>query len=146
MSRLQLSSSVFLIALSAASVAWAAESLEVPLGGATQIKLRGAAHEVIIGNPAVADVTMQNTRTLTVFGKYPGGTTLSVVDSGGRVVLDASVLVTAGGAESVTIRYGTGKTWVPGGVTTVVDCSPQRCAPAMAVPSESPFKAGAAAK
>lgn len=144
MLRLGLSCSVFLVALSAVASALAAESLEVPLGGATVIKLNGAAQQVIVGNPAIADVTVQNSHSLTLFGKYPGGTTLSVVDGNGRVVLDASVLVTAGGADSVTVRYGTGKTWVPGGVTTVVDCSPQRCAPAIAMPTETPYKASAA--
>ncbi|OAN44821.1 hypothetical protein A6A04_08385 [Paramagnetospirillum marisnigri] len=138
-------STLLVVAALASAPALAAESVEVALGGATQLKLSAAARQVIIGNPAIADVTMQNARSLTLFGKYPGGTSLSVLDGAGRVVLDAVVVVTAGGAESVTVRYGTGKTWVPGGVTTVVDCSPQRCAPAVSLPSESPYKAGAAA-
>lgn len=145
MMRPGLSLSLFLAAITAAGVAAAAESVEIPLGGATQVKLPGAAHQVIIGNPAIADVTVQGTRGLTVFGKYPGGTTLSVVDGNGRVLLDAKVVVVAGGPDSVTVRYGTGKTWAPGGITTVVDCSSQRCAPATALPTDSPYKAGAAA-
>ena len=53
--------------------------------------------------------------------------------------------MTAGSGEAVTVHYGTGKALVPGGVTSVVECSSERCAPAMALPTESPYKAGSGA-
>lgn len=143
MIRTGLFSTILLAALAGASLSWAAESIEVPLGGAGLVKLDRAAHQVVIGDPAIADVTMQSSRSLNVFGKYPGGTTLAVMDAGGNVILDAVVVVTAGSGEAVTVRYGNGKTWVPGGITSVVECSPERCAPAMALPTDTPFKPSA---
>lgn len=127
--------------------ALAAEALEVPLGGAMLMPLRGVARSVVVGNPAIADVTVDGPRTITVFGKTPGGTTLAVLDAGGGVLAERQVVVLAGGPNSVTLRYGTGKTWVPGGATAIVDCGANACAPANTLPGDSPYKAriGAAA-
>lgn len=119
----------------------AAEALEVPLGGATLLPLRGTARSVVVGNPAIADVTVDGPRSITVFGKAPGGTTLSVLDAGGGVLVQRQVVVLAGGDTSVTLRYGTGKTWVPGGATAIVDCGVTACAPANTLSAESPYKA-----
>lgn len=143
MARIGLSTTLLVAALTATSAALAAESIEVSLGGANVVQLGQAARQVVVGNPAIADVSMQSPRSLTVFGKYPGGTTLAVMDASGKLILDAVVVVTAGTSEAVTVRYGTGKTWVPGGVTTVVECSPGRCAPPMALPTETPYKSSA---
>lgn len=145
MLRTGLSTSFFLAALAVSSSVGAADSIEVPLGGAGLVQLDRAAHQVVIGNPAIADVTMQSARSLNVFGKYPGGTTLTVMDARGNVIMDASVVVTAGGGGAVTVRYGTSKTWVPGGTSSVVECGRERCAPPMALPTDTPYKASAAA-
>lgn len=135
----------FIVAcLSWSATTGAAESIEVSLGGALPVPLRQAAHQVVIGNPAIADVTVQSARNLTLFGKYPGGTTLMVLDAGGNLILDAVVVVTAGSSEAVTVRYGTSKTWVPGGTSAVVECGRDRCSPAMALPTDTPYKSGAA--
>ncbi|CUW38435.1 conserved exported protein of unknown function [Magnetospirillum sp. XM-1] len=122
----------------------AAEMLEVPLGGAMLLPMRGLARSVVVGNPAIADVTVDGPGSITVFGKAPGGTTLAVLDSGGGVLVRRQVVVLAGGDTSVTLRYGTGKTWVPGGATAIVDCGLNACAPANALSGESPYKAKAA--
>lgn len=131
-----------------AALLWAApltaratEALEIPLGGATLLPMRGVARSVVVGNPAIADVTVDGPRTITVFGKAPGGTTLAVLDAGGGVLAQRQVVVLAGGETSVTLRYGTGKTWVPGGATAIVDCGPTACAPANTLAGESPYKA-----
>lgn len=119
----------------------AAEMLEVPLGGATLLPMRGAARSVVVGNPAIADVTVDGPRNITVFGKAPGGTTIAVLDAGGGVLVQRQVVVLAGGDGSVTLRYGTGKSWVPGGATAVVECGLNACAPANTLSGETPFKA-----
>jgi hypothetical protein len=120
--------------------ALATEMLEVPVGGAITVPLRGTARSVVVGNPAIADVTVDGPRNLTVFGKAIGGTTLAVLDAGGGILMQRQVVVLAGGESSVTLRYGTGKSWVPGGATAIVDCGINACAPANTLPSESPYK------
>lgn len=129
-----------LVLLTAPVAAAAAEVLELPLGGAASVPLRGAARSVVVGNPAIADVTVDGSRSVTVFGKAPGGTTLAVLDAGGGVMVERWVVVLAGGDGAVTLRYGTGKTWVPGGAAAVVACGVKDCAPANTLSTESPFK------
>jgi hypothetical protein len=122
-----------------APASFAAESTSVSMGGTSLIPLPRDAAQVVVGNPAVADVTMQSPRTLVLFGKYPGGTSLLVVDHTGKAILNTSVMVTAIDAEGVTIRYGTGKNWSPGGAVASAACGPDRCAPAtpLAPPANS---------
>lgn len=129
----------------AAVAAHAADPVEVPLGGSVLVQTGGAARSVVIGNPAIADVTVESPRTIAVFGKYTGGTTLQILDGGGSILYQAAVVVMPGGADSVTLRYGGGKAWVPGGATAIVDCLPGRCAPANTLPPENPYKARAVA-
>jgi len=129
------------VPLAVTPAARAAEALEVPLGGISVLPMRGVARSVVVGNPAIADVTVDGPRSITVFGKAPGGTTVAVLDAGGGVLVQRQVVVLAGGDTSVTLRYGTGKTWVPGGVTAIVDCGVTACAPANTVPADSPYKA-----
>ncbi len=126
--------------------ALAAEVLEVPLGGLSLLPLKGVARSVVVGNPAIADVTVDGPRSITVFGKTPGGTTLAVLDAGGGVLMQRQVIVLAGGESSVTLRYGTGKTWVPGGATAIVDCGTTACAPANILAGDSPYKVRASAQ
>lgn len=135
------------VAPAAAFAAGTAEPIEVPLGGAVLVQVGGSARSVVVGNPAIADVTVDTPRTITLFGKYTGGTTLAVLDAGGGVLLERPVVVTAGGNASVTVRYATGKTWVPGGAIAITDCGTGTCAPANTLPAgESPYKAKTAAK
>ncbi|CAA7613151.1 conserved exported hypothetical protein [Candidatus Terasakiella magnetica] len=123
----------------------AADPVEVPLGGSVLVHIGGTARSVIIGNPAIADVTVESPRTIAVFGKYTGGTTLQILDGSGSILYQAAVVVMPGSADSVTLRYGGGKAWVPGGAAAIVDCLPGRCAPANTLPPETPYKARAAA-
>lgn len=130
-----------LLLLAAPAAVRASEALEVPLGGAVPLPMRGTARSVVVGNPAIADVSVDGPRTITVFGKAPGGTTIAVLDAGGGVLVRRQVVVLAGGDDSITVRYGTGKSWVPGGATAIVDCGPTACAPANALSGDSPYKA-----
>jgi len=122
-----------------APASFAAESTSVSMGGTAMLSVPKDAAQVVVGNPAVADVAMQSPRSLVVFGKYPGGTSLLVIDHSGKAILETSVMVTAADQQGVTIRYGTGKNWSPGGAVASAACGPERCAPAipLAPPSNS---------
>lgn len=125
--------SIVLLAL-AGSAAMASESTSVGMGQARSISLPRNAARVVIGNPAIADVTLQSPRDLVLFGKYPGGTTLLVADQDGKAIINTSILVTAAGDGGVTVHYGAGRTWTPGGTVSVVACGAAHCAPAMPLP------------
>ena len=67
--------------------------IQVPLLKATILKLSGRASNVIIGNPGVADVTVENPGTLVLFGRGPGETNILVFDSAQKQILSASIVV-----------------------------------------------------
>jgi len=83
------------IALSAAaSIAQAADALSVDLDGARILKLDSPASDIIIGNPNIADVTVQTPNRLVIIGRAPGVTRLLVM-SDGQVTMDTQVVVSA---------------------------------------------------
>ncbi|MBF0562999.1 MAG: pilus assembly protein N-terminal domain-containing protein [Alphaproteobacteria bacterium] len=135
-----ISIAIVLVALTFSAVA--ADSTAVPLGGSILLRLPRNAVHVVVGNPVIADISMQSPRDLILFGKYPGGTTLLVTDKAGSIILQSSLMVTASSPSGVTIRYGMGKNWVPGGAIASAECGQDRCSPAIALPSEAVYKPG----
>ena len=103
---------VVVLALAAGPAA-AAETgravINLGVGQATVLHLSRPAKDVVVGNPAVADVTVENATTLVVFGRKTGGTTLAVLDSRGKVQAQADLVVGAGGPDSVAVTWASGK-------------------------------------
>jgi Flp pilus assembly secretin CpaC len=82
-------------------------SLSVEIDQAQRVQLRGPAGSVIVGNPAIADVTVVDANTLYITGKGYGVTEVVAVDAGGRTVFQSQVVVTDGaGAGRVRIWRG----------------------------------------
>lgn len=79
-----------------AIVAAQSASLNVEIDQARRVQLRGPAGSVIVGNPAIADVTVVDANTLYITGKGYGVTEVVAVDPVGRTVFQSQVVVTAG--------------------------------------------------
>ncbi|MGZ8370658.1 MAG: pilus assembly protein N-terminal domain-containing protein, partial [Caulobacteraceae bacterium] len=73
--------------------AFAAGSLNIGIDEATPVTLGGPVNNVVVGNPAVADVSVLDGRHLTVLGKGYGVTNVMAFDQGGRAVYNARVIV-----------------------------------------------------
>jgi Pilus formation protein N terminal region len=82
------------IALSVASSVHAADALTVELNGARILKLDSPASDIVIGNPNIADVTVQTPNRLVVIGRAPGVTRLIVMTEG-TITMDTQVVVHA---------------------------------------------------
>jgi hypothetical protein len=82
------------IAISAASIAHAADPLTVELDGARILKLDTPASDIVIGNPFIADVTVQDPNRLVILGRSPGVTRL-IVMTDGTITMDTQVVVHA---------------------------------------------------
>ncbi|KPF81013.1 pilus assembly protein CpaC [Brevundimonas sp. AAP58] len=91
--------------LGAAGVAQA-QSINVEIDRSSRISLRGAATSVIVGNPAIADVTVVDANTLYVTGKGYGVTEVVAVDALGRTLYQGEVVVTGGSTGSVRVWRG----------------------------------------
>lgn len=90
----------------AAALPAVAQSLPIRIDQAARVALSGTARDVIIGNPAVADVTVIDGRNLIVTGKGYGITNLLVLDGRGRTILDRQINVLASDDGRVTMYRG----------------------------------------
>lgn len=113
------------IALVSGPTAAAAQSarMSVEIDQAARVQLRGAAGSVIVGNPAIADVTVVDANTLYITGKGYGVTEIVAVDTLGRTVFQSEVVVTAGSGG------GRVRVW-RGGQATEMACAAS-CSPSL---------------
>lgn len=89
-----------------ASASQAAPTLSVPIDQSTRIALPAGARDVMIGNPAIADVNVVDSRNAVVLGKGYGVTNLLVIDQLGRTVLERQIVVSAPVAGRVSVIRG----------------------------------------
>jgi Flp pilus assembly secretin CpaC len=106
------------IALMAAAVAGEALAgeVQVALDQSRPISLPSSASGVVIGNPSVAGVSVQNDRLLFVTGRSYGSTNLIVVGRNGRPIYEARVTVIPDESNVVMVTRGQS--------TQRFDCSP----------------------
>lgn len=83
-----------------------ADSLQVRIDQAARVVLPSPARDVIVGNPAVADVTVIDGRSLIITGKGYGVTNLIVVDRAGRTVMDRQIIVSGPEGDQVSFYRG----------------------------------------
>jgi len=130
---------VAMMALAIATPALAAPRTSVAIDHTTRINLRAPAASVIVGNPAVADVTVVDERTLFLSGRGYGVTEVVVLDPLGRTIWSGEVVVTAPTEGAVTVYRGAQATEM----ACAAGCSPSiRSAPAArAAPATPPAPA-----
>jgi len=83
-----------------------ADSTVIHLNQSRRIVLRGAAANIIIGDPTVADVTLIDAHSVILQGKGYGSTNVLVLDRAGRTLLDDRVMVAAPEGGVVTLHRG----------------------------------------
>ena len=98
------------------------------------LRISAPAATVIIGNPGVADVTIQDPQTLILTGKSYGETNLIVLDSAGNPVADTMVSVIQENADTITVYMGTAR--------TTLSCQPV-CQQTITLGDDAGFSAGA---
>jgi len=100
----------------------AAEAAEfkVALNEQKALHLAAPVATVMVGNPAIADVSMENAQTVYVLGRSYGKTNFIALDAAGKQIasFDLSVVAQSGGV--VTLMRGTGQ--------STYSCAP-RCEP-----------------
>jgi len=74
------------------------------------LRISAPAATVIIGNPGIADVTIQDPQTLVLTGKSYGQTNLIVLDNAGSPIADTMVEVVQDQAGLVTVYMGNSRT------------------------------------
>lgn len=92
-----------LLAASLVSLAANAAGIEVTMNQAKIVKLSRAADTIVIGNPAIADASVQDASTVVLTGKGFGVTNLVILDESGNLIIDEQVTVMRDTASSVRI-------------------------------------------
>jgi len=94
---------VLLAATSLITPARAAADIEVTMNQAKIVKLSRPADTIVVGNPAIADASVQDASTIVLTGKGFGVTNLVVLDQEGSPIVDAQVTVVRQAASTVRI-------------------------------------------
>jgi Flp pilus assembly secretin CpaC len=89
--------------LSFATAAHAVSGIEVVMNQAKIVKLARPADTIVIGNPAIADASVQDANTIVLTGRGFGVTNLVVLDQEGNPIVDEQVIVSRGTTSSVRV-------------------------------------------
>ncbi len=97
-----------------------AEPISVVVDHAKVMRVSRPADIVIIGNPAIADATIQDNQTLIITGRSFGTTNLIVLDKEGQAIADEVITVSAPNNQVVTVYRRSSRQ----SYSCTPDCSP----------------------
>ncbi|WP_375462819.1 pilus assembly protein N-terminal domain-containing protein [uncultured Methylobacterium sp.] len=90
----------------AAAQAVSSSVVTVMVDNAKVMRLPEKTQTVIVGNPMIADVTLQKNGVLVLTGKSFGATNLIALDAGGAMLAETTIRVEASQASVVTVQRG----------------------------------------
>ena len=117
-------------AFAVAAGAAKAEDLIVKYDQSQLLRLPRPAAEIIIGNPAIADISIQTGNLLVITGKTFGITNIIALDADRNVIQDQRVLVKRDEAKVVNLQRGT--------LRQSYNCTPQ-CNPSITIGDEQAY-------
>ena len=91
------------VAMLAAAPASASETIRVVINQAKIVKLARPADTIVIGNPNIADASVQDASTIVLTGKGFGVTNLVILDRNGMPIVDEQIVVSRSVADSVRV-------------------------------------------
>lgn len=107
-----------------ASANAADQSINVLIDQASLLKLDRPAAEIVVGNPSIADVSVQSGKVLVLTGKSFGETNLIVLDADGKTIISKQLVVSEPRTGFVTVYRGTAQ--------QTVHCAPY-CTPQLVI-------------
>jgi Flp pilus assembly secretin CpaC len=118
------------LALGAVGGAAQADDLIVKYDQSQLLRLPRPAAEIIIGNPAIADIAVQSGTLLVITGKTFGITNIIALDAERNVIQDQRVLVKRDEAKVINLQRGTQR--------QSYNCTPQ-CNPSIIIGDEQAY-------
>ncbi|WP_140986520.1 pilus assembly protein N-terminal domain-containing protein [Asticcacaulis tiandongensis] len=97
---------VTMAAVMAAGAAVAGQRVVIEKNHTQRVSLSASAGSVIVGNPAIADVTVVDSRTIYIVGKDYGRSAVTVTDRSGRTIWDGDISVGTPVKGGVTVYKG----------------------------------------
>lgn len=86
------------------------DAIGVTVNMARILRINSPAATVVVGNPGVADVTIQDPQTLILTGRSFGTTNLIIMDQQGNPIVDTFVNVVQGDNDLLTVYQGAART------------------------------------
>jgi hypothetical protein len=83
-----------------------ADAISVSVDQAKLVKLPTRVATIVVGNPLIADVTLQNGNIVVVTGKGYGATNFIAMDRGGEILVDRLIQVEGPTDQLVTVYRG----------------------------------------
>jgi hypothetical protein len=99
-------------------------SINVLIDQASLVKLDRPAAEIVVGNPSIADVSVQSGKVLVLTGKSFGETNLIVLDGDGKAIISRRLIVSEPRVGFVTVYRGISR--------QTVHCAPY-CTPPLVI-------------
>ncbi len=87
----------------------AAQLIKVTVDQARIMRLNTPAQTIIVGNPIIADVNIQDGQILVVMGKNSGVTNMIALDDQGREIANIDIIVESSGNNSLTLYRGSAR-------------------------------------
>jgi Flp pilus assembly secretin CpaC len=94
------------LASPAAVIAESADTIAVNVDQAKLVRLPGKVATIVVGNPLIADVTLQPGGMIVVTGKGYGATNFIALDRGGEILVDRQIQVEGPSDRLVTVYRG----------------------------------------
>ena len=88
----------------------AAQQLWLTMDQVRPFKLERPAKSIVVGNPAIADVTIQDNNNILLFGKAPGLTNIYVFDEDGEAAQNLIIRVRTPSTDMLTVHRGAART------------------------------------
>ncbi len=87
-----------------------AEQIWLTMDQVRPYKLDIPAQNIVVGNPAIADVTVQDNQNLLLFGKAPGLTNMYILDERGDPIANLLIRVRSQNTDMLTFYRGAART------------------------------------
>lgn len=126
----RLSALALLATIALTGAARATDDLVVNYDQSELYYLPRPAAQIIIGNPAIADISVKSDKMLVVTGKTFGITNIIILDKEGKIIKNQRVMVRRDEAKVVNLQRGVNR--------QSYNCSPQ-CNPSIIVGDESAY-------
>jgi hypothetical protein len=107
-----------------------ANDVIVLIDQASLLKLDRPAAEIVVGNPSIADVSVQSGKVLILTGKSFGETNLIVIDADGKMITNRRLIVQEPRTGFVTLYKGS--------VRQTLHCAPH-CAPPLIIGDDKDY-------
>lgn len=85
------------------------DAVNVRIDQVTLVKLKNQIADILVGNPAIADITIQSRSSFVITGKSYGRTNIIILDKAGEAIFNRTIAVDDSSQNVVRLQKGTAR-------------------------------------